>query len=433
VLITVWRPANRRLLFTAAQRTVPKSAAPPLARRLLFTAAQRAAPKNAAAPLAPPARPPRGVRAALIGAAAGLGTPVFATAGVGLGWYRFILQNGSPLVRLAGSTIGLGAFGLIYEYAWPFLKRHSELLLPFAVANGVSAAAWFAYLERALGLSVMAGSLSDAAFKKVPLVLRWLPFKTMMRLGVPLGGPLVGALTALTAGFVYPPLAAVLWPAEMLALLDDMGFKFGRMIDWHLQLALPISIPVGVVGGFGVHHALSPFVLGTVAGGRHPWTKTAAPLLGGMLGAGVLFFYAMRPSQEQIEENVEAVALLFDGAIERNHEAAREEHEAARKRGVGVGASRVLSAVTCDAGVTQHQFRRKLKRAQPAMLGEFDEMCDKLDEKRRDAAADALRAADARVRGAKVPDRPVIDAGFQAGAVVGAGLVLWMQAGFPWS
>ena len=50
--------------------------------------------------------------------------------------------------------------------AGPFLRDHSDLVLPFALANATSAAFWYAVLETKLGLDGMAGAFHA---EKVPV------------------------------------------------------------------------------------------------------------------------------------------------------------------------------------------------------------------------------------------------------------------------
>ena len=91
-------------------------------------------------------RPPFSVRVALVGTSVGLATPIFATVGVGVAWSRLLPNH--PLIR-GGLVVALGG-GLgtiVYHYIGPFLSEHSEVVLPFAAANGITAMMWYSLLE----------------------------------------------------------------------------------------------------------------------------------------------------------------------------------------------------------------------------------------------------------------------------------------------
>jgi len=100
----------------------------------------------AAAPASTPTvtvgpRPPFGVRALLVGSSVGLGTPLFATIGVVAAWHRVLPKH--PATQAAVILIAGGGIGtIIHRFVGPFLSEHSEVVLPFAAANGVSAAFW---------------------------------------------------------------------------------------------------------------------------------------------------------------------------------------------------------------------------------------------------------------------------------------------------
>lgn len=86
-------------------------------------------------------RPPFGVRALLVGSSVGLGTPLFATIGVVAAWHRILPKH--PATQAAVVLIAGGGIGtIVYRFVGPFLSEHSEVVLPFAAANGVSAAFW---------------------------------------------------------------------------------------------------------------------------------------------------------------------------------------------------------------------------------------------------------------------------------------------------
>lgn len=108
-----------------------------------------------------------------------------------------------------------------------FLWNHDELVLPFALANGLAAAFWCAVIEWRVGLAVMAGWWAASHFAEVQSVSLVHPLARMaLNWAVPLSGPL-GLITA--AGLLWPPLAASLWP-EKTALAD---LRAARGRGWH--------------------------------------------------------------------------------------------------------------------------------------------------------------------------------------------------------
>jgi hypothetical protein len=169
-------------------------------------------------------RPPFSVRALLVGTSVGLGTPLFATMGVAVAFHRVLPKE--PLVQgLVFLCCGGGLGTVLYNYVGPFLAQHSEVVLPFAAANGCAAMFWYGVLEAQVGLDAMAGSIealmggSSAAAAAATVSASkgtkgasgggswWLNSgwsRTMFRYGVPFGGPAVGVLTAVTAGYLYP-------------------------------------------------------------------------------------------------------------------------------------------------------------------------------------------------------------------------------------
>lgn len=95
--------------------------------------------------------PPYPVRALLVGSSVGLASPVFAVAGAAYFWFNYLPKSNAGITTkyTIGILAGGGMSKLTYQYIWPFLMSNSELVLPFAVANGVSAAFWYSVGEGA--------------------------------------------------------------------------------------------------------------------------------------------------------------------------------------------------------------------------------------------------------------------------------------------
>lgn len=49
----------------------------------------------------------------------------------------------------------------VSEYAWPFVRDHGDLVLPFALSNALTSGAWYAFLEATMGINFMAGMLNS--------------------------------------------------------------------------------------------------------------------------------------------------------------------------------------------------------------------------------------------------------------------------------
>lgn len=240
-------------------------------------------------------RPPLAVRASLVGSAVALGTPLFAASGVAVFWVRGVQSLGPGMRMLVYTVVGGGLGTLMLSHVRPLLMYHSEVVLPFAVANGVSAAAWFLVLEATVGLEAMSGEIALAkALARTPGLLNTLP-QAVAKWAVPLGGPLIGVLTAGTAGFLWAPLAEVLWPDDLKRALSggaqvDGSLDLGWLLDAHFELLTFVSLPVGLLAGYGVHGLLAPVVLGQLPGPPRPWTATALPVLGLLTAASSWYF-----------------------------------------------------------------------------------------------------------------------------------------------
>jgi len=159
--------------------------------------------------------PPLPVRAAIVGSSVGLGTPLFAMGGVGFVWFNYLPKTaaGQVVKYIVGLVIGGGAIELTWNYIGPFLRDHSELVLPFALSNGISSAFWYTVAELTLGLDTLmltasaatlegAAATASAAGLAHTVVTSFKSGKLLSRL--PVAGAVVGTLTALTSPLIWP-------------------------------------------------------------------------------------------------------------------------------------------------------------------------------------------------------------------------------------
>ena len=74
--------------------------------------------------------------------------------------FRQLQGDAAKLLKaLVGVCLGCSCFGFTINYLLPFLKNHGDLVLPFAAANGLTAAGWYAVLEQRYGLKFVAGAV----------------------------------------------------------------------------------------------------------------------------------------------------------------------------------------------------------------------------------------------------------------------------------
>lgn len=197
--------------------------------------------------------PPFPVRVALVSTTVGLFTPLFATLGVGALWWSYLPKT--PMGRISkysiGVLIGGGGATLIYQHVLPFLQCHSEVVLPFALANAVTAGVWYSVAERTFGLKSIKNEppqpiipLSSASSSQhtragdvSPRGLASLLSMFQVNSKVPLIGAGVGALTALTSPMLWPSMFQLCFPdpsVQHLLRLDDSVW----LIDVYSWIAL---------------------------------------------------------------------------------------------------------------------------------------------------------------------------------------------------
>jgi hypothetical protein len=185
---------------------------------------------------------------------------------------------------------------LFTQHLIPFVFNHAEIVLPFAVANAVAASAWYATCESVFGLQRMNGHSTI-----LNVFHTWIPDRSdsvVQKSGLPLGGPLVGLLTALTCFPMWQPLSQRLWPQELLNACDSSVFA-----DIYLHF-LPIGLGTGALVGLGLHFALGPVFTGRVVAVAG-WPAASSLLL--IISALTLsYFYFCRFDYEAWEQRLNA-------------------------------------------------------------------------------------------------------------------------------
>ncbi|CAE8639406.1 unnamed protein product [Polarella glacialis] len=193
-------------------------------------------------------QPPVLVRAGLVGASTALMTPIFPIIGFNQLVFRFATPKQQGLINGGTSMLYFSAMVLA-----PNAFYYAPILLPFAVSNGVTAAALYLAAETALG-----GPRKLAAPKLGP---------------IPLAGPGLGLATAMMVPWTYPySWTLVYGPAEALTWLSsDMIWNF-----CYSSWMGPCLAMTGLVSGLILDVVLRPLVLGVP--GWH-WPKLAGVVL----------------------------------------------------------------------------------------------------------------------------------------------------------
>jgi hypothetical protein len=242
------------------------------------------------------------MRTALVGSSVGLLTPVYVAAGVGWIWQTYkpaTFVGQAAKFAVGGLLLGaacVNGWTLFTQHLIPFVFNHAEIVLPFAVANAVAASAWYAIGESVFGLQRMSGHSTI-----LNVFHTWIPDRldsVAQKSGLPLGGPLVGLLTALTCFPMWQPLSQRLWPQELLNACDSSVFA-----DIYLHF-LPVGLGTGALVGLGLHFALAPVFTGRiVAVGGLP---AASSLLLIILALTLSYFYFCRFDYEAWEQRLNA-------------------------------------------------------------------------------------------------------------------------------
>lgn len=230
---------------------------------------------------------------------------------------------------LVCSTVGLSTVGLASPIfgvpdICPFLMHNSDLVLPFAVANGISAAFWFSageLLDRLAGRTTKVSTEvpTEAPTEALTVAPTEVPTElpTEMPTEVPTeipteavempalnasimthpktirsgngihlaAGPLIGGLTAVTSPLLWPYLFSNLWPVDLREMvLGTDPYWISHMYEF---IVFPVALPVGELSGLMMQWSLKPLVYGAP---HIPWKARSLPALLAILGACVFYF-----------------------------------------------------------------------------------------------------------------------------------------------
>jgi hypothetical protein len=187
-------------------------------------------------------------------------------------WWRVApkTEAGRAAKFIVGSLIGGGSLTLVYEYIGPFLRDHSEIVLPFALANALSSGFWYTLSEAVFGVEVLMGSVSAvAAGTRVASVTEMVAGEQVIKFikRLPLAGTAVGILTAVTAPLLWPMMFDICWGSSLRELIlgsrDIDGptlLRSNWLVDAYSNFTLPLAVPVGAVAGATLHTVLQPYV-----------------------------------------------------------------------------------------------------------------------------------------------------------------------------
>ena len=254
--------------------------------------------------------PPLPVRIALVGSSVGLASPFFALGGVGYMWFQYLPKTaaGTAVKYLVSVIVGGGVVKFIYEYVGPFLWNNSDFVLPFAAANGLSAAFWYTAGEAVFGAELLSGSITAGSGWHGILSRFGGAQLASMFTTIPTAGPVIGMLTAVTAPFLWPVLFQYCWSADYqhMILGSDPSW-ISNMYEW---IALPVGVPVGALSGVVMHLLLKPAVYGSGGGGaggggggkkqQVPWTARSLPILAVLLATSGFYFTYCRPPADEL-------------------------------------------------------------------------------------------------------------------------------------
>ena len=257
-------------------RSLSRAPAPSLVRRALCTAPSGTAVSH---------QPPLAIRTSLVGGATALATPLFPIIGLNQLVFRYLPPQTRMAITGGTSFAYFSAMTLV-----PNIFYYAPLLVPFAIGNGVTAAASYIALEAAAGGP---DKLKD-----------WNIKLGSGGVAIPVAGPAIGMATALAAPLTYPLTFALAWSpasptvtaeAEAAAAqaqawawaYDPAVYEMVRELAYN-QVMVPCLLTTGFASGLLLHVPLQPLVVG-VDGVAWP------QLAGGVLAAvalGLLVTYS---------------------------------------------------------------------------------------------------------------------------------------------
>jgi hypothetical protein len=237
-------------------------------------------------------RAPFPVRVALVGTTVGLATPLYVVGGFAVAWRRYLPDTLGGLIFKYGILIlaGGGLSVITTDYILPFLKNHSEFVLPFAVSNGLTSAVLYAIGELVFGFEAMSSKASISTFIKSAYATSLI--KSINHF--PLGGPSIGLLTVFISPLLWTYMFERLWSKDLndLVLNDDPGWV-SRVYSW---IIFPVGVPLGILAGVGLQEILRPLIVGTAS---RSWTMVSLPTLAAVSGLWALYFSHCRTNSDE--------------------------------------------------------------------------------------------------------------------------------------
>lgn len=158
---------------------------------------------------------------------------------------------GEFLKTTVAVTVGGGILTVVYNYVWPIVRSNSNVILPFALSNGVACMFWQVVLESMFGLSALAGTATLASLQSSAPMLYEIPILRgilTVAANLPLGGAALGVLTVVSAPLLWATAIDLVWSPELKQLLLGSDGNLW-LLDLYFSLALPVGIPVGLLSG----------------------------------------------------------------------------------------------------------------------------------------------------------------------------------------
>jgi len=215
--------------------------------------------------------------------------------------YRWLpgTVEGRAAKYIIGVLIGGGGGVLLAKFVIPFMFNHSEFLLPFALANGLTASFWYTVGEVTMGLDAMvgvAGAVGTAAGAAEALLAAQNPMFKVLR-SLPVAGCVIGTLTALTTHYLWEPMINLCWGDDFKALiLGNSGGDITWIRDLYVSSMYIVTIPISMIAGSSVNYLLKPLILGTPG---IAWQSKSLPVLVGLLGANALYYTVCRGDENE--------------------------------------------------------------------------------------------------------------------------------------
>lgn len=194
------------------------------------------------------------IRVLLVFLTSTIGTPLYSIGGAIYCWYRILPKYFSNIEKfIITSVLGIGILGITKQWLIPFFAQHGDIVIPFALCNGIVASTYYILGELLFGLEFMTvGSLLDV-FPNAPNFIRYLP----------IAGSVVGILTVITVPFFWNIAFDYFWGDNLKNLLmfeNTSTIWIQQVYDWFL---LPVCIPIGALAGLAINYLLRPLIFTT--------------------------------------------------------------------------------------------------------------------------------------------------------------------------